>query len=203
METQRKYQTAEVWLCQLQIQSAFRTWRWAAKSHKTVRCFTQRVKKADRKRLLSAALQAWHKETQARKQRDLHLSEKYFTLWALEVQRKQSERQLRARRRAKWMRLWRYRVVERREQRELTRLYWDSWKSQTAASLLFTQQHWHEALQKAWLTWRKRHIRNRVIATYTASLNRALLLKALRLWWRRALALGFLPSRAPARSYSL
>ncbi|KAI4877446.1 hypothetical protein NFI96_034581, partial [Prochilodus magdalenae] len=161
------------------------------------------VMETNRTKLLRAVFQAWHHKAKALRQRELHLSEKFFSLWLQEVQRRQSERLLQARWRAKWLRRWRYRVVERREQRELTRLYWASWKSQTAASLLYSQKHERDALQRAWLTWRKRRIRNRMAAAYTASLNRSLLLKAFRLWWQRALVLGFLPSRAPSRSYSL
>ncbi|XP_022526424.2 uncharacterized protein LOC103033502 isoform X2 [Astyanax mexicanus] len=140
IETKRKCQTVEIRLQHHEMRSAFRTWRWATASHKAVRYFTQRVKEADSRRLLSAVLQAWHEKTQIQKQRDFHLSDKYFNLWALEVQRRQSVRLLWNRRRTKWMRLWRYRLVERREQRELISLYWASWKSQTAASLLYKQQ---------------------------------------------------------------
>ncbi|KAL6456693.1 hypothetical protein MHYP_G00352370 [Metynnis hypsauchen] len=203
VETKQKCQTVEMQLQRFQIQSAFRTWRWAAASHKAVQSLAWRMREADRERLLKAVFQAWHHEILAQKQRDLHLSEKFFSLWVQEVQRRQSERLLQARWRAKLLRRWRYRAVERREQRELTCLHWASWKSQTAVSLLFTQQHESKVLQRAWLTWRKRRIRNKVVAAYTASLNRSLLLKAFRLWWKRALVLGFLPSRAPTRSYSL
>ncbi|KAK2899049.1 hypothetical protein Q8A67_010467 [Cirrhinus molitorella] len=49
-------------------------------------------------------------------------------------------------------------AVERRGAHGLTRLYWTCWKNQTEASLLCTQQYEHHVLQRAWLTWRKRHI---------------------------------------------
>lgn len=51
--------------------------------------------------------------------------------------------------RAKCLRRWRYRAAEQRGQRgqrDLTRLYWASWKSQTAASLLSSQQVNHHCL---------------------------------------------------------
>ncbi|KAL7827500.1 hypothetical protein SRHO_G00332180 [Serrasalmus rhombeus] len=203
VETKQKCQTAEVQLQRFQVKSAFRTWRWATASHKAVQSLAWRMREADRERLLKAVFQAWHHKTMAQKQRDLHLSEKFFSLWVQEVQRRQSERLLQARLRAKLLRRWHCRAVERREQRELICLHWASWKSQTAVSLLYTQQHESKVLQRAWLTWRKRRIRNKVVAAYTASLNRSLLLKAFRLWWKQALVLGFLPSRAPTRSYSL
>ncbi|KAL7884305.1 hypothetical protein AOLI_G00070750 [Acnodon oligacanthus] len=203
VETKLKCQTAEVQLQRFQIQSAFRTWRWAAASHKGVQSLAWQMREADRKRLLKAVFQAWHLEIMAQKKRDVHLSQKFFSLWVQEVQRRLSEKLLQARRRAKLLRRWRYRVVERREQRELTCLHWASWKSQTAVSLLYTQQHESKVLQRAWFTWRKRRIRNKVVSAYTASLNRSLLLKVFHLWWKQALVLGFLPSRAPTRSYSL
>ncbi|XP_050973652.1 uncharacterized protein LOC127169976 [Labeo rohita] len=75
----------------------------------------------------------------------------------------------------------------------LTRRYWTCWKNQTEASLLCTQQYEHRVLQKAWLTWRKRHIRNRVSADYSANFNNALLAQVLRVWWQRAHGVDFEP----------
>ncbi|XP_052459540.1 uncharacterized protein LOC128018208 [Carassius gibelio] len=41
-------------------------------------------------------------------------------------------------------------------------------------------------LQRAWLTWRKRHIRNRVSADHAAAINSTLLAQVLQVWWQLA-----------------
>ncbi|XP_067269233.1 uncharacterized protein [Pseudorasbora parva] len=79
----------------------------------------------------------------------------------------------------------RIRAVERRVQR-LTHLYWTCWKNQTEASLLYTQQYERSVLQRTWLTWRKRHIRNRISADYSSNFNSMLLTWVLHMWWQRA-----------------
>ncbi|XP_073675824.1 uncharacterized protein [Garra rufa] len=84
-------------------------------------------------------------------------------------------------------------AMERRGQPVLTRLYWMCWKNQTEASLLCAQQYEHRVLQRAWLTWRKRHIRNRVSADYSAIINNTLLAQVLRVWWQRAHRADFEP----------
>ncbi|XP_043103913.1 protein SFI1 homolog isoform X2 [Puntigrus tetrazona] len=76
--------------------------------------------------------------------------------------------------------------VERRGEQGLTRLYWTCWKNQTEASLLYTQQYECSVLQRAWLTWRKRRIRNRVSGDCSAAYNKVLLAQVLRVWWQRA-----------------
>ncbi|XP_042618817.1 uncharacterized protein LOC122145964 [Cyprinus carpio] len=78
------------------------------------------------------------------------------------------------------------RAVERRGERGLTRRYWTCWTNQTEASLLCTQQYERCVLQRAWLTWRKRHIRNRVSADHSATVNSTLLAQVLQVWWQRA-----------------
>ncbi|KAK7146462.1 hypothetical protein R3I93_014037 [Phoxinus phoxinus] len=85
-----------------------------------------------------------------------------------------------------------HRAVERRVH-GLTHLYWTCWKSQTEASLLYTQQYERSVLQKAWLTWRKRRIRNRVSADHSANFNNMLLAQVLQVWWQRAHGSAFEP----------
>ncbi|XP_051760309.1 uncharacterized protein LOC127518043 isoform X2 [Ctenopharyngodon idella] len=75
----------------------------------------------------------------------------------------------------------------------LTHLYWTCWKNQTEASLLYTQQYERSVLQRAWLIWRKRHIRNRVSADYSSNFNNMLLAQVLQVWWQRAHGSDFEP----------
>ncbi|XP_077080552.1 uncharacterized protein LOC143732951 [Siphateles boraxobius] len=85
-----------------------------------------------------------------------------------------------------------HRAVERRVH-GLTHLYWTCWKNQTEASLLYTQQYERSVLQKAWLTWRKRRIRNRVSADHSDNFNIMLLAQVLQVWWQRAHGSAFEP----------
>ncbi|CAM4714274.1 unnamed protein product [Leuciscus chuanchicus] len=125
---------------------ALRTWSLWAKDHKAQRQMGEAVSLWLEGRGVSRSFHHWVKVYQQYQKASLH--------------RQLSHSHVRA--------------VERRVY-GLTHLYWTCWKNQTEASLLYTQQYERSVLQKAWLTWRKRRIRNRVSADHSANFNNMLL----------------------------
>ncbi|XP_056320266.1 protein SFI1 homolog [Danio aesculapii] len=141
-----------------------------------------------------------------------------FSTWSLWAKERKAQRQMReavslwldgravSRTFHQWLRVYQqYQKASRHRQMQLSHralekgvngliyLYWSSWKNQTEASLLHTQRFQRCVLQKSWLTWRKRHIRNRVSADYSHNVNCTLLAKVLHVWWLRAHGSDFEP----------
>ncbi|XP_009302539.1 uncharacterized protein [Danio rerio] len=215
---QRKHSMESQLICESRIrESAFHRWKTAATERRAMKAFNNRFlhkwfnRWKHRKDLLNVA------DTLCLKTRR-HEARLAFRTWSLWAKDCKAQRQMReavslwldgravSRTFHHWLRVYQqYQKASRHRQMQLSHraldkgvhgliyLYWSSWKNQTEASLLYTQRFQHCVLQKSWLTWRKRHIRNRVSADYSDNFNSTLLAKVLHVWWLRAHGSDFEP----------
>lgn len=134
-----------------------------------------------------SSFHTWHQEVQVGSRRSLLLSEKYYTCWVEWVVRRTERHNLLESRLREHVRRWRLVVFLGRVMRRRTQELWDSWRDQTAATLLLRTLYTDRLQQAVWLTWRKRHIRTRVAKTLAARFDRSLVAQVFHTWRRRAL----------------